>query len=293
MAGLQDIRRRIRSVKNTQQVTKAMKMISAVKLRKSQERLFALRPYSGRLLEVVRRVVARFEAPASGAPLDTLAQAFVAPREERRCRLVLVASDKGLCGGFNANALKTAQAFLKDSRSELAALDAVGKRAVDWARRSGLKASTEHLAVALPALPEVARGLARQAMDQYLAGEIDALYVVYNAFHSPVSQVPTIKRIFPVEAERRAEASAEEIPHLLEPDPQTVLAELFPRFVEMEVLRCLLESAASEHGARMASMDKATNNAAEMIDTLTLNMNKARQAAITNQIIEVVSGANA
>lgn len=293
MAGLQDIRRRIRSVKNTQQVTKAMKMISAVKLRKSQERLVALRPYAGKMLEVVRRVVGRIKGNAEIVP-GPAAQAFISPREERRVRVVLVASDKGLCGGFNANIFKAAHAFLKDFPAEIVHLDVVGKRAADWARKQKLKPSREFVGIPLAGLQRVVTEIAESAGAQYQADEIDALYVVYNFFNSPVMQTPTVFRLFPVELERRGEERDPlEAPHLLEPDPNTVLETLLPRFVETELLRTLLESSASEHGARMAAMDKASNNAGDMIAKLTLTMNKIRQASITNQIIEIVSGANA
>ena len=293
MASLQDIRRRIRSVKNTQQVTKAMKMISAVKLRKSQERLVALRPYAGKMLEVVRRVVSRFKGD-SGIQPGSVAQAFLSPREEQRIRVILVASDKGLCGGFNANVLKAAHAFVAGCTAQIVHLDVVGKRSAEWARKRGMTAAREYLNLPLTGLQPVVTEISECAAAQYNAGEIDALYVIYNYFNSPVAQTPTVFRLFPVELERRGEERASiEVPHLLEPDPNSVLETLLPRFVETELLRTLLESSASEHGARMAAMDKASNNAGDMIARLTLTMNKIRQASITNQIIEIVSGANA
>lgn len=290
MAGLQDIRRRIRSVRNTQQVTKAMKMISAVKLRKSQERLLALRPYSDRLHDLVNRVVGRFALDPS-LVRGLAARAFLNPREERRIRVVVVASDKGLCGGFNGALLKTAQAFLEARAPEDVVLDVVGKRAVDWARKTGRKRATEHTGLAVPSVIRTVHEIGIRVARQYRDGEIDALYIAYNHFNSAVSQTPTVRRIFPMDPPQRGVLPSEQIPHLLEPDPNTVLDELLPRFVETELIRALLESLASEHGARMAAMDKATNNAQEMIDKLTLHMNKMRQASITNQIIEIVSGA--
>lgn len=293
MAGLQDIRRRIRSVKNTQQVTKAMKMISAVKLRKSQERLVALRPYAGKMMEVVRRVVGRIKGDSEIQP-GPAAQAFLAPREEKRIRVVFVASDKGLCGGFNANVIKAASAFVADCHAEIVHLDVVGKRAAEWARKRKLPVAGEYLGIPLTGFQRVVTEISESAAAQYHAGEIDALYVIYNYFNSPVAQTPTVFRVFPMELDRRAEGrEAVEVSHLLEPDPNAVLETLLPRFVETELLRNLLESSASEHGARMAAMDKASNNAGEMIGKLTLTMNKIRQASITNQIIEIVSGANA
>ena len=290
MASLQDIRRRIRSVKNTQQVTKAMKMISAVKLRKSKDRLLALRPYSIRMTDMVRSVVAGFkEAPASVQ--SPIAMAFLAPREELRIRLVVVASDKGLCGGFNANVLRQATQFLAGTLSEVAHLDVVGKRALEWARKSGLKPDQEFLGTALPGLAGVAETIAAQAAEQYAAGEIDALYVIFNYFSSALTQVPQVQRVFPMDVGEQG--AAMDTSFLLEPDPTQVLAALLPRFIETTFLHTLLESSASEHGARMAAMDKASSNAEDMISRLTLHMNKIRQASITNQIIEIVSGANA
>lgn len=291
MAGLQDIRRRIRSVKNTQQVTKAMKMISAVKLRKSQERLVAMRPYAGKLRDMTLSVVSAVQG-GDDADFGPIASAFTNPRPEKAIRVVAVASDKGLCGGFNANVLKKLAAFIRSKEGVKVAVDAVGKRANDWARKNGHKPASEHLGVPLAGLDRVARELAEGAVEQYLKGEIDALYVVYNHFNSAVSQEPTVVRVFPVELPAAEERPFQVAP-LLEPDASTILEALLPRYLEVTLLRGLLESSASEHGARMASMDKASNNAGEMISKLTLTMNKIRQASITNQIIEIVSGANA
>ena len=291
MAGLQDIRRRIRSVKNTQQVTKAMKMISAVKLRKSKERLLALRPYSTKMLEMVQSVVAGFQDDP-GTVQSPIAQAFLAPREERKIRLVVVASDKGLCGGFNANVLKQATQFVHETQGVVAHLDVVGKRAAEWAKKNGYTADQEYLGTALPGFALVAETISAQAVEQYQRGEIDALYVVYNYFSSALTQIPQVRRVFPMEIPSQ-EANRVDIPFLLEPNPTEVLSALLPRFIETTFLQALLESSASEHGARMAAMDKASTNAEDMIARLTLHMNKIRQASITNQIIEIVSGANA
>ncbi len=289
MASLQDIRRRIRSVKNTQQVTKAMKMISAVKLRKSQDRLLALRPYASKLHEVVGGVVRRFDSKCT-LPDTPLALAFFRPREEKRIRVVIMASDKGLCGGYNANVLKCAEAFLKARKNDVVHVDAVGKRMVDHARKRGIQIHGEHMQLNLPEYLELAQKIAEDATAQYERGEIDALYLVGNFFKSAMSQVPTVHRIFPMEKLETSEGHAL-ASHLLEPDPVSLLERLLPRYIEVELFRGLLEGSASEHAARMTSMDKASSNAQEMIDRLTLNMNKVRQAAITNQIIEVVSGA--
>jgi F-type H+-transporting ATPase subunit gamma len=291
MAGLQDIRRRIRSVKNTQQVTKAMKMISAVKLRKSKERLLALRPYADKMADMVHSVVARF-LDDSDTIESPIVQAFLAPREEKKIRLVVIASDKGLCGGFNANVLKQATQFVHGSTGELAFLDVVGKRALEWARKTGYTVDQQFLGSALPNFAHVAEQISTEAALQYERGEIDALYVVYNHFSSALTQTPMVIRVFPMAIDSEAPAPTG-VPFLLEPSPNQVLSALLPRFIETTFLRTLLESSASEHGARMAAMDKASTNAEDMIARLTLHMNKIRQASITNQIIEIVSGANA
>ncbi|HET6329881.1 MAG TPA: ATP synthase F1 subunit gamma [Holophagaceae bacterium] len=291
MASLQDIRRRVRSVKNTQQVTKALKMISAVKLRKSQERLAAMRPYAAKLQDMALSVVSAVQG-GDDAEFGPIAMAFTSPRAEKAIRVVAVASDKGLCGGFNANIFKKLQAFLRSKEGVKVTVDAVGRRVNDWARKQGIKPSSEHIGVPLPGLDRVAYELADEAAQQYINGEIDALYVVYNHFHSAMSQEPTVLRVFPVDLPP-AESRPFQVAPLLEPDANTILERLLPRYLEVTLLRGLLESSASEHGARMASMDKASNNAGEMISKLTLTMNKIRQAAITNQIIEIVSGANA
>lgn len=292
MACLQDIRRRIRSVKNTQQVTKAMKMISAVKLRKSKERLVAFQPYSNKLAKTVQNLVDCCQCD-NQLPLHPIVQACIAPREEENVRLVVVASDKGLCGGFNANVLKHAATFVKGCKSNIAHLDVVGKRAAEWASKSGYRIDKDYVGVSLPNIAHVAEEIIASAIVQYELGEIDALYVIYNYFGSALTQIPMVQRIFPVDVENKKEDKSTNESYLLEPNPTVVLSTLLSRFVETAFLRTLLESSASEHGARMAAMDKASINAEDMIARLTLNMNKVRQAAITNQIIEIVSGANA
>jgi F-type H+-transporting ATPase subunit gamma len=268
-------------------------MISAVKLRKSQERLVALRPYASKMMEVVGRVVGRIKGDSEIQP-GPAAQAFLSPRDEKRIRLIVVASDKGLCGGFNANLLKVASHFLAERGLEIAHLDVVGKRAAEWAKKHKLTPAGEYLGVSLAGFQHVVTEICESANTQYHEGKIDALYVIYNYFNSAVAQTPTVSRVFPIELKQgKGGSEAAEVSHLLEPDPNEVLETLLPRFVETELLRNLLESSASEHGARMAAMDKASNNAGEMIAKLTLTMNKLRQASITNQIIEIVSGANA
>jgi len=289
MASLQDIRRRIRSVKNTQQVTKAMKMISAVKLRKSQERLLSLRPFATKLHDMVGRVLGRFES-VDKIPADSLAHAFFSPREEKNIHIVVIASDKGLCGGFNSALLKAADAFIRKRPGQIATCDIIGRRTSDWAKKSGIKVSFEATMVNPSDFMKISKDIAARASKAYAAGEIDALYLVFNRFNSAVSQAPMETKVFPP-PERLGTIGSSGVEHLLEPDPETVLQELLPHYIENEIFHALLESSTSEHAARMAAMDKATSNAADMIDSLTLHMNKVRQAAITSQIIEVVSGA--
>ena len=201
---------------------------------------------------------------------------------------MVVASDKGLCGGFNANVLKQATAFVASTAAKIVYLDVVGKRAGDWARKAGLDYASPRPGVALAGLPALAQQLAEEAARHDEAGEIDALYVIHNLFASALAQVPTTLRIFPMAIAPHEDVA---VPPLLGPSPEAVLNALLPR--STTTLHALLESSASEHGARMAAMDKASTNAEDMIARLTLNMNKLRQASITNQIIEIVSGANA
>lgn len=291
MASLQDIRRRIRSVKNTQQVTKAMKMISAVKLRKSQERLVSIRPFAKKINSMTLSILSRSNQSEATVPLGSaFISAFLSPREEKKVHMVLVASDKGLCGGFNANLLKKAHQVLSHYDPSLITMTVVGRRASEWAKKRKIVVQKEYLNIALGDLEAVAREISTESVAAYQDNKIDALYVIYNHFHSAVNQEPSSVRLFPMEA---VSPSGGGVELLLEPDPLTALEVLLPRFVETEILAKLLESSASEYGARMAAMDKATNNAGEMIDKLTLTMNKIRQASITNQIIEIVSGANA
>lgn len=291
MASFQDIRRRIRSVKNTQQVTKAMKMISAVKLRKSQERLVALRPFAQKMREVSGAIVSRLKGMENLSNLQhPLLQAFLFPREEKSIHILLVASDKGLCGGFNANLLKKAHQFVESLGPKTASFDVVGKRSADWARKRQLNVRENFIQIPLQGLERVAHDVSRYSAQAYQEGKIDGLYMIYNHFYSAVNQEPRVVRLFPMELEATTPDSAAP---LLEPNPVVALEALLPKFVETEILAKLIESSASEHGARMAAMDKSTNNAGEVINKLTLTMNKIRQASITNQIIEIVSGANA
>jgi len=283
MPALVDIRRRIRSVKNTQQITKAMKMVSAAKLRRAQDAIFAARPYARKMMEVLQSVAARAEARAH--PL-------LERREGEKILLVLVTADKGLCGGFNANIIRAAVRFLEDKREEAVELDLLGRKGRDYFRRRQYRVRSEQVGVFQALRYEVAQSIARELTKAFVAREVDQVYLVYNEFKSVIQQRVVVERLLPIERVA-IEPHEPALDYLYEPGPAKIFEELLPKHVEVQMWRALLESAAAEHGARMAAMDAATRNAGEMIDRLTLYMNKVRQAAITKEIIEVVSGAGA
>jgi F-type H+-transporting ATPase subunit gamma len=281
MPSLIDIRRRIRSVKNTQQITKALKMISAVKLRRAQERVVAARPYVallGKVLANVSAAVARDE----GAEENPL----LAKRPERRVLLVLVTSDTGKAGAFNTNLIKAAQRFIAERPDTAVTLEAIGRKGRDFFRKRGASISGEYTGMAKAPYAGIA-AVALKAMETFRAGETDAVYLLFNGFKSVMSQTLTLARVLPAEAP----ATAEPVEYLFDQPPAEILGALLPKYVETAFYGALLESIAAEHGARMTAMDAATSNAAEMIDKLTLYMNRVRQASITKEIIEVVSGA--
>jgi F-type H+-transporting ATPase subunit gamma len=282
MPSLIDIRRRIRSVKNTQQITKAMKMVSAAKLRRAQDRVVAARPYVGLLRDVLANV-----AGAAAADERAAANPLLAQRAERRVLLVLLTGDKGLAGAFNTNLIKGAQRFIAERGGAEVTLDLIGRKGRDFFRKRGANITGEHVGLANKPSYEETAAISRRAMDAYRGGEIDGVYLIYNEFKSVMAQRLTVTRVLPA-AMPEGGAGAD---YIFEQPPAQMLDELLPRYVEMEFYRALLESAAAEHAARMTAMEAATSNAAEMIDKLTLHMNRVRQASITKEIIEVVSGA--
>jgi len=281
MPALIDFRRRIRSVKSTQQITKAMKMVSAAKLRRAQEAMFAARPYARKMLEVLNSLASR---------ADPAAHALLEERAARRVLAVVVTADKGLCGGFNANILRTAARFLQDRQDAEVSVTAVGRKARDFFRRRKTRLRSEHVGVFQPLRYQTAQRIAQDLVAAYTEGEVDQVFLVYNEFKSVIQQRIVVDRVLPVE---RHTITPQEplLDYVYEPEPARILAEILPKHVEIQVWHALLESAAAEHGARMTAMDAATNNATEVIARLTLHMNKVRQAAITKEIIEVVSGA--
>ncbi len=283
MPALIDIRRRIRSVKSTQQITKAMKMVSAAKLRRAQEAMFAARPYARKMMEVLNSMASR--ATPDAHPL-------LQERGHEKVLLVVITADKGLCGAFNANIIRTATRFLADRREDEVALALVGRKARDFFRRRTIKVRSERVGIFQPLRYQHARELAQELIQAFTNGEAEQVFLVYNEFKSVIQQRLVIDRLLPIE--RHALRPQEPgLDYLYEPDPAKIFETILPKHVEVQVWRALLESQAAEHGARMTSMDAATNNASEMIDRLTLHMNKVRQAAITKEIIEVVSGAGA
>jgi F-type H+-transporting ATPase subunit gamma len=284
MPSLIDIRRRIRSVKNTQQITKAMKMVSAAKLRRAQDRVIAARPYASALRKVIANVA------AAGAGDDRVAaNPLLAQRPEKHALLILVTADKGLAGAFNTNLIKAAVRFPAEHGGAEMTLELIGRKGRDFFRKRSGKISGDQIGLA--AKPQYAETavIARRAMEMFRNQEIDAVYLLYNEFKSIMTQRVTLSRVLPVEV--KAEQSA--VDYIFEQPPGVMLEALLPRYVEMEIYRALLESTAAEHAARMTAMDAATSNAGDVIDTLTLNMNRVRQASITKEIIEVVSGAAA
>jgi F-type H+-transporting ATPase subunit gamma len=283
MPSLIDIRRRIRSVKNTQQITKAMKMVSAAKLRRAQDRVIAARPYVMALRQVLANVAA-----AAGAGEEAGENALMAVREEKRILLVLVTADKGLAGAFNSNLIRAAQRFIADHREAEVSLELVGRKGRDFFRKRGARIAGDSLNFARPTYTD-AQPIAGKAMESYRKSEIDAVYLLYNEFKSVVAQKVVLHRVLPVEVPQ----DVQPVDYIFEQPPDEMLDSLLPRYVEMELFRSLLETAAAEHAARMTAMDAATSNAGDMIDKLTLYMNRVRQASITKEIIEVVSGAAA
>ncbi len=290
MPSLIDIRRRVRAVKSTQQITKAMKMVSASKLRRAQERMLHARPFAQQMLRVLNSVAARVNPAA-----HPLLQARDDQREGARIMLVVITADRGLCGSFNTNIIKTAASFIVDNPGREIALGLIGRKGRDYFIRRGFDVRYERVNLFSQLDYTDAQRIARAAIETFVAEQSDSVYLVYNEFKSILQQRVVIERLLPIPRlegfEHQEPAARAE--YLYEPDPQRIFDDLLPRHVEVQVFHALLESAAAEQAARMAALDTATKNSAEMIDQLTLYMNKVRQAAITREIIEVVSGAQA
>lgn len=282
-----DIKRRIRSVKNTQQITRAMKFVAAARLRRAHEKALSVRPYVKAITRVAQSAALR--VPESAHPL-------LARRPEERVLLVVVSGERGLAGAFNANVIRRAIEFLRDRPSQKLEVITLGRKGRDAMRKQRWKIAAEHVDVTSKVERSRAAEIAQSIAALYAAGEIDALYIVFNEFKTVLTQILTLEKLLPIEplakhAEKESPEGAAVIDYIYEEPPAELMAALLPRYLEAQIFRALAESSASEHAARMTAMDSATNNAVELIDKLTLYMNKVRQAAITKEIIEVVSGA--
>ena len=290
MPSLLDIRRRIRAVKSTQQITKAMKMVAASKLRRAQERTQQARPFASQMLRVLNSLASRVD-PASHPLLDERRT----PRAGGRALLIVVTADRGLCGSFNTNVIKSSGQFISEDPGREVALGLVGRRGRDYFARRGFEVRYEQVNLFATVKYDDAKMIAQAGMDAFLNGDVDSVYLIYNEFKSVMVQRVVVERLLPIpRLEIQApEGTAAATEYLYEPSPEHLLTTLIPKHVEVQVFRALLESNAAFYAAQMTAMDAATRNSGEMIESLTLYMNKVRQAAITREIIEVVSGAQA
>jgi len=291
MPSLLDIRRRIRAVKSTQQITKAMKMVAASKLRRAQERILQGRPFAIQMQRVLGSLAARVD-PSAHPLLDERQ----VPKAGGRALLFVITADRGLCGSFNTNVIKAASTFITEGNVERVALGLVGRRGRDYFARRGFDKLYERVNLFAQLRYEDAREIATAAIDAFVKGEVDSVHLAYNEFKSVMQQRVVVDRLLPIprlEFAVNEPQAAPPVDYLYEPAPEALFAHLIPVHVEVQVFRALLESNAAFFAAQMTAMDAATKNSGEMIESLTLYMNKVRQAAITREIIEVVSGAQA
>ena len=288
MATLKEIRKRVSSVQNIQQITKAMKMVSAARLRRAQESALAARPYAEKLEAVLQNLAAQG---------DELEHPFLTERAERNITLIVITSDRGLCGGFNSSLIREAESFRRKHTDQKVNLILVGRRGYDYFKRRDVTIAEEHVNLYGRLSSDLAHDIGRRVGAQFIAGETDSFYVLYAKFRSALVQIPTIDKILPIASTRQTQETEEtedtagraSLDYLYEPTPETLLASLLERYIDMLIYRAMLESVASEHGARMTAMDNATSNAVDMIDRLTLAMNRARQAGITRELLEIVA----
>jgi F-type H+-transporting ATPase subunit gamma len=297
MPSLIDLRRRIRAVKNTQQITKAMKMVAASKLRRAQERVMNARPYAVQLKRVLSSAASRVDA--SIHPLLTVRE----QTPTSKALVIVVTGDKGLCGSFNTNVIKAAAAYIVESPTACD-LGLVGRKGRDYFARRGFTVVFEQVGIFQKLRFEDGRAIGKVAVDQFLSGAVDRVVLIYNEFKSVISQKVVVDQLLPIASEEVASGeplAATAVPaegflpvdYLYQPSAQEIFDQLLPRYIDVQVYRALLESNAAFFAAQMTAMDTATKNSADMISSLTLYMNKVRQAAITREIIEVVSGAEA
>ena len=288
MPSLLDMRRRIKSVKNTQQITKAMKMVAAAKLKRAQDRVTAARPYAQKMSEVLGNLSAKVSSDFSHPLLDA--------RGDERYLVVLVTADKGLCGGFNANIIKATQAFMKENSDKSISMIPVGRKGRDFFKRRAVAFQEEYIGLTGQGRIEYsqAQEIAQYVIKTFVEMEkIDKVFLVYSEFKSVLSQKPVVTQLLPVPKIEEAENEASQAEYIYEQPAAEIFGKLLPKQVETQIYRACLESIASEQGSRMTAMDSASKNAGDLISSLTLNMNRIRQAAITKEIIEVVSGAAA
>jgi F-type H+-transporting ATPase subunit gamma len=291
MPTLLDFRRRIRSVKNTQQITRAMKFIAAARLRRAQETAVSLRPYAAGIREVLSSAMSRIENPEQ-FPL-------LAQRPEERVLVLVAAGERGLCGAFNANVLRRAFDFLREKNDKTVEVIAIAKKSRDAFAKRSWKIAAEYVDVTTRADLGVAAKIAAEVMKIYEAHQADSVYLIYNEFKNVMAQTLRVEKILPLEHAALGEplkdtlrtTSTDAVDYIYEQPAAEIFNKLVPRYVEMQIYRMLAETSAAEHAARMTAMESATSNASDVIDALTLHMNKVRQAAITREIIEVVSGA--
>jgi F-type H+-transporting ATPase subunit gamma len=294
MPSLLDIRRRVRAVKSTQQITKAMKMVAASRLRRAQERIQQARPFALQMRRVLQSLASRVD-PAAHPLLDER----VEPKANGRALLIVITADRGLCGSFNTNVIKAGGNFITESATRQVVLGLVGRRGRDFFARRGFEVRYEQVNLFAQLKFDHAQAIAAAAIDAFVGGEVDSVYLAYNEFKSVMLQQVVVERLLPIprgtfDAVEQAPAAAEpKVDYLYEPEPAELFKHLLPSYVEVQVYRALLESNAAFYAAQMTAMDAATRNSGEMIEQLTLYMNKVRQAAITREIIEVVSGAQA
>jgi F-type H+-transporting ATPase subunit gamma len=309
MPTLLDYRRRIRSVKSTQQITRAMKFVAAAKLRRAQEAVYQARPYAKEILRVLRSAAARMESPAH--PL-------LERREEKKILILLITGDRSLAGAFNTNVLRHATEFIRSHKVEKIEMITVGRKGRDYFKRRGQELLADYVDISASVDINKAREIAKRIADLYVSGEVDAVYAVYNEFKNVMVQNLRAAKLLPIDpavvktsaegeveltdepaaetkdlpTEQAADGKARLIDYIYEQPVEQIFAGLLPRYLQSEIYRVLLESSAAEHAARMTAMDSATRNASDLIRKLTLQMNKIRQAAITTEIIEIVSGAS-
>ena len=288
MPTLLDFRRRIRSVKNTQQITRAMKFVAAARLRRAQEAALAARPFARELARVLRSTMARIEEPE---------HTLLAHRPEEKILVIVLAGERGLAGAFNTNILRKANDFFRANKGKKLSMVAVGKKGRDTLKRAGFNIVAEYINVLARVDYGTAREIATLVTDHYAKEEIDSVHIVFSEFKTVMTPNLVLEKLLPVEAIRSGEESGAEqavaqVDYIYEQPEEQILDKLLPRYVETQILRAMLESSAAEHAARMTAMESATKNAGDVIEALTLHMNKVRQAAITKEIIEIVSGAS-